>query len=169
MSWDPGHVTPWQAEDCGRLPGSGSLLAAPKAGAIFRYEWGHLAPQVSCEQHAKKIMAGTQSMGSPTLCWSHWARERECMAPLLHGTSGAGQPRALGYSHPGAESIVEWCGVKWVIHHGAGSGPGCFPKEGAMWQVPGVPHTGCLIAPGFSPSPPCSHHGYQSPQVPTAP
>lgn len=77
----------------------------------------------------RRAWPGPKTWGAPQCAGPHWARERESMAPLFHGTSGAGQPRALGCSHPRAESVVQWCGVKCVIHHEAESGPGCFPKK----------------------------------------
>lgn len=78
MSWDPGHITPWQAEDCERLSGQQGIIAyscvtdaaAPEAEAVFWDEWGHLLPHLACEQRAKKSMAGTQNTGSPMPCWS---------------------------------------------------------------------------------------------------
>lgn len=73
------------------------------------------------------------------------------MGPLVQVAPGPGQLRALGCSYPGTESTVEWCGTDWMPHHGAGSGPGCFPEEGAMWEVPEVPHTSCLVFLGSPP------------------
>lgn len=67
------------------------------------------------------------------------------MGPVGQVGPGPSQVWALGCSWRGL------VGVGWMPHHGAGSGPGRFPEEGAMWEVPGC-HT--PAAPFFLGSPP---------------
>lgn len=133
----------WQAPRQRELPPKQGPSSG-MSGAISLHE-----PPVSSVP--RRAWPGPKAWGAPHCAGPHWARERESMAPPLHGTSGAGQPRALECSHPGAESAVVWCKVCDTPR--SRIRPRMLPKEEA-WKVPGVPHTGCPIPPGFSPSAP---------------